>query len=179
MSMNESDCTVQRDGFPRPFPGTPNNVLEQFKMTGKVVVVTGGADGIGYAVAEGMAEANAHVVLWYNSNDVAIQRAQDLGTKHNVKTASYKVDVSDAESVQKTVKKVVEDFGRIDVFVANAGMAISKPILEQTLPEFEKQMSVNGTSTPSVIPLSSHLILPSQRRGLLLQIRRRGLQATR
>lgn len=41
--------------------------MEQFKMTGKVVVVTGGADGIGYAVAEGMAEANAHVVLWYNS----------------------------------------------------------------------------------------------------------------
>jgi NAD(P)-dependent dehydrogenase (short-subunit alcohol dehydrogenase family) len=87
--------------------------------------------------------------------------------------------VSDAESVQKTVKKVVEDFGRIDVFVANAGMAISKPILEQTLPEFEKQMSVNGTPTPSVIPLSSHLILPSQRRGLLLQICRRDLQATR
>jgi hypothetical protein len=67
MSMNESDCTVLRDGFPRPFPNTPTNVLEQFKMTGKVVVVTGGADGIGYAVAEGMAEANAHVVLWYNS----------------------------------------------------------------------------------------------------------------
>jgi hypothetical protein len=67
MSMNESDCTVLRDGFPRPFPDTPTNVLEQFKMSGKVVVVTGGADGIGYAVAEGMAEANAHVVLWYNS----------------------------------------------------------------------------------------------------------------
>lgn len=59
------------------------------------------------------------------------------------------------------IAKVVEDFGKIDVFVANAGksdlfganpqlneflgMAISKPILEQTLPEFDKQMSVNGT----------------------------------
>ncbi|KAF4943214.1 hypothetical protein FGADI_13558 [Fusarium gaditjirri] len=66
MSMNESDCTVLPDGFPGPFPDTPANVLEQFRMTGKVVVVTGGADGFGYAVAEGMAEANAHVVLWYN-----------------------------------------------------------------------------------------------------------------
>lgn len=60
--------------------------------------------------------------------------------------------VSDAESVQKTVSQVVQDFGRIDVFVANAGMAISKPILEQTLPEFDKQMSVNGMSNPSLVP---------------------------
>jgi sorbose reductase len=61
--------------------------------------------------------------------------------------------VSDAESVQKAVQQVVQDFGKIDVFVANAGMAISKPILEQTLPEFDKQMSVNGAYNPS--PISS------------------------
>ncbi|KAL4724623.1 hypothetical protein ACLX1H_008065 [Fusarium chlamydosporum] len=143
MSMNEANCTVIRDGFPKPFPDTPSNVLKQFDMTGKVVVVTGGADGIGYAVAEAMAEAHAHVVLWYNSNDVAISRAQDLATLHNIKTKAYKVDVAYAEQVQTTIKTVVEDFGKIDVFVANAGMAISKPILDQTLPEYEKQMSVN------------------------------------
>jgi sorbose reductase len=40
--------------------------------------------------------------------------------------------------------QVVSDFGKIDVFVANAGMAISKPILETTLPEYDKQMSING-----------------------------------
>lgn len=67
MSMNQQDCAVVRDGFPRPFPDTPSNVLEQFRLTGKVVVVTGAADGIGYAVAEAMAEANANVALWYNS----------------------------------------------------------------------------------------------------------------
>lgn len=41
---------------------------------------------------------------------------------------------------------VVNDFGKIDVFIANAGMAISKPLLEQTLDEYRKQMSVNGAS---------------------------------
>lgn len=71
--------------------------------------------------------------------------------------------VSDPEAVQKTIANVVKDFGRIDVFIANAGtfilhlkrkkkkkktlmksgMAISKPILEQTLPEYKKQLSVN------------------------------------
>lgn len=67
MSMSEADCAVDRDGFPRPFPDTPNNVFEQFQLKEKVVVVTGAADGIGFAVAEAMAEANANVVLLYNS----------------------------------------------------------------------------------------------------------------
>ncbi|KJK62611.1 short chain dehydrogenase [Aspergillus parasiticus SU-1] len=159
MSMTVSDCTQIRDGFPRPFPDTPANVLEQFKLNGKVVVVTGAADGIGLAVAEAMAEAGAHVALWYNSNDAAIKRGEELTRDHGVKTVAYKVDISSPEEVQKAVGDVVKDFERIDVFVANAGelgldavikislivagMAISKPILEQTLDEYRKQMSVN------------------------------------
>lgn len=67
MSMTVSDCAQVRDGFPRPFPNTPTNVTEQLQVTGKVVVVTGSADGIGYAVAEAMAEGKANVAMWYNS----------------------------------------------------------------------------------------------------------------
>ncbi|KAI1396522.1 short-chain dehydrogenase [Hypoxylon fuscum] len=143
MSMNETDCTVLRNGFPRPFPDTPNNVLEQFQMKGKVAVVTGAADGIGYAVAEAMAEAGASVALLYNSNDAATQKAVALAKTHGVKTAAFKVDVSNATQVQATIVDIVKEFEKIDVFVANAGMAISKPILQQTLSEYQKQMSVN------------------------------------
>ena len=53
--MSIEECQVSRPN--KPWPDTPNNVLEQFKMNGKVVCVTGGADGIGLAVAEAMAEA--------------------------------------------------------------------------------------------------------------------------
>jgi len=67
MSMSIGDASQVRDGFPRPFPNVPSNVLDQFRMAGKVVVVTGAADGIGLAVTEAMAEAGADVVLWYNS----------------------------------------------------------------------------------------------------------------
>ncbi|KAJ6161215.1 hypothetical protein N7470_004611 [Penicillium chermesinum] len=141
--MNFEDCGVVRDGFPRPFPNTPSNVLEQFRMDSKVVVVTGASDGIGLAVAEAIAEAGGNVVFWYNSNDVAIQRSQEIATKHNVKTSAYKVDVSVSTQVQETIAQVVKEFGKLDVFIANAGMAISKPILEQTLEEYRKQMSVN------------------------------------
>lgn len=65
--MTASESNQPRAGFPRPFPNTPSNVLEQFKMTGKVIVVTGSADGLGYAIAEAMAEAGGHVAMWYNS----------------------------------------------------------------------------------------------------------------
>lgn len=67
MSMTIADSTKVRESFPKPVPDIPHNVIAQFKMTGKVVVVNGAADGIGYAVAEAMAEANASVVFWYNS----------------------------------------------------------------------------------------------------------------
>ncbi|CEJ94080.1 Putative Short-chain dehydrogenase [[Torrubiella] hemipterigena] len=143
MSMSIEDTGKVRDGFPRPFPNTPSNVLEQLRMNGKVVVVTGGADGIGFAVAEAMAEAGGDVALLYNSNDKAIVRAQGLALAHNIKAAAFKADVSDPNQVQDVIQKVVVEFGKIDVFVANAGMAISKPILEQTLDEYKKQMSVN------------------------------------
>ncbi|CAP94001.1 Pc16g13310 [Penicillium rubens Wisconsin 54-1255] len=120
MSMSIEDCAQSREGFPRPFPDTPSNVLEQFKMNGKVVVVTGAADGLGHAIAQSMAEAGAHVALWYNSNDVAIEKAQVLAKEHDVKASAYKVDVSESTRVSETITKVVADFGKIDVFVANA-----------------------------------------------------------
>ncbi|KAH7029495.1 uncharacterized protein B0I36DRAFT_291226 [Microdochium trichocladiopsis] len=145
MSMSIEDCATVREGFPRPFPDTPTNVMEQFKLTGKVAAVTGAAEGIGGAVADAYAEAGAAgVALLYNSNKTAAEaRAAALAKEHGVKTAAYQVDVSDAEAVRSTIAQVAKDFGRIDIFVANAGMSISKPILEQTLDEYKKQLSVN------------------------------------
>ena len=93
-----NDCGRVRDGFSRPFPNTPSSVMEQLRLDGKVAVITGEADGNGYSVAEALAEAGAHVALWYNSwvirhmveiavhkltmyfdrNDVAIESPRDL-----------------------------------------------------------------------------------------------------
>lgn len=153
MSMTVEEAGVARAGFPKPFPNIPSNVLEQFQMKGKVTVVNGAADGIGLAVATAIAEAGGDVALWYNSNNAAIARAEEIAKEFGVKTKSYQVAVENAEAVEKTIDQVVQDFGKIDVFVANAGMAISKPILEQTLPEYDKQMAINGEY------LSNYLLL--------------------
>ncbi|KAJ9652198.1 hypothetical protein H2198_008542 [Neophaeococcomyces mojaviensis] len=141
MSMTIEECQTPRQS--KPVPDTPNNVLQQFSMRDRVVVVTGGADGIGLAVAEAMAEAGANVALWFNSNKAAIDRAEELSKAHNIKAKAYQVEVSQPEKVQAAVADVISDFGRMDVMVANAGMAISKPILETSIEEYRRQMEVN------------------------------------
>ncbi|KAK7740499.1 hypothetical protein SLS53_005342 [Cytospora paraplurivora] len=141
MSMTIEEAAVPRE--PKPVPNIPTSVFEQFKMTGRVAVVTGAAEGIGFAVAEAFAEAGANVALWYNSNDAAIKKGEALAKQFGVQARAYKVDVSDSEAVRTTVEAVVRDFGKLDAFVANAGMAISKPITEQTVEEYKKQYSVN------------------------------------
>lgn len=128
---------------PKPTPAIPSNVLQQFSMKGRVVAITGASDGIGFAVAEGMVEAGADVALWYNTNDAAVAKAAALAKDFGVRARAYQVNVTDAEAVRKALDEVVRDFGRVDCFVANAGMAISKPITEQTVEEYKRQVAVN------------------------------------
>ncbi|KAH8799854.1 putative NADP-dependent mannitol dehydrogenase [Xylogone sp. PMI_703] len=141
MSMSIEECATPRP--PKPVPATPDNVFEQLSMEGRLVCITGASDGIGFTVAEAMAEAGADLALWYNTNDAAISKGAALASKHNIKAKAYKVNVSDPSQVQQAVASTVRDFGHLDVFVANAGMAISKPILETSIEEYRKQMSVN------------------------------------
>ncbi|KAG9596610.1 NAD(P)-binding protein, partial [Aureobasidium melanogenum] len=141
MSMTLEEAQAPRE--PKPVPSGPDNVLEQFNLKDRVVVVTGAAEGIGGAVVDSMAEAGANVALWYRSNDKAITKAEELAKKHGNKFKAYQIEISDPEKVKELVAKVVEDFGRLDVMVANAGMAISKPILETSVEEYKKQFAVN------------------------------------
>ncbi|KAF5636637.1 Sorbitol utilization SOU1 [Fusarium sp. NRRL 52700] len=120
MSMSVQDATKVREGFPKPFPNIPNNVVEQLRLNGKVLIVNGAADGLGYAVAEGYAEAGGNVALWYNSNDAAIEKARLLSEQHGIKASAYEVDVSDSQQILDALEAVVKDFGKIDVYVANA-----------------------------------------------------------
>lgn len=129
---------------PRPFPDTPENVMQQLSMKGKVVAITGASDGIGWAVAQAMAEAGGHVALLYNSNNAAETKAPELAKQHGITARAYQLEISDPHRVEKVINQIAEDFGRLDVFVANSGAAISKPILEQSIEEYRHLISVNS-----------------------------------
>ncbi|KAJ8110325.1 hypothetical protein OPT61_g6804 [Boeremia exigua] len=140
MSMSIDECQTPRPGFPKPMPSGPTNVLEQFSMKGKVIVVTGAAEGIGGAVADAMAEAGGNVAL---CNPEAEKRASRLAQEYSVKTKAYSVNITSAPAVESTLAQVVADFGKVDVFVANAGTGDSQPLLDQTLDAYRNLMAVN------------------------------------
>ena len=140
MSMKSGEAGKRQ---PQPVPDTPEHVLQQFGMKGRVVAVNGAAAGIGYAVAEAMAEAGADVAMWYNTNSEAISKAAALSEKLGIKAKAYQVPVTEPSKVEEAIRQVIEDFGKLDVFVANAGAGNSKRVLHMTIDEYRALTSVN------------------------------------
>ena len=88
----------------------------------KVVIVTGGARGIGKAIVLALAEVGYKVVLNYNKSEKEATEIKELLTKKEQIVEIYKADVSKKEEVRGLVEFAIERFGRIDVLVNNAGV---------------------------------------------------------
>ena len=109
-------------------------------MTAPVVIVTGAADGIGWATAQQLAAGGATVALLDLNGALAVERAQALGPQHS----GWACDVTDAAAVQARVADVLASHSRIDALVNNAGIADqTAPTLEQTAEAFDKVLSVH------------------------------------
>lgn len=93
----------------------------KINLEGNIAVVTGGAQGIGYAVAERMLQSNAHVILWDFNIEANEKAAAALSSLGNVTAVT--VDVANWDSVQSAAAKTVEIAGRIDIVVNSAGIA--------------------------------------------------------
>jgi NAD(P)-dependent dehydrogenase (short-subunit alcohol dehydrogenase family) len=105
-----------------------------------VAIVTGAADGIGWATAQQLAHAGWTVALFDLNGALALERAQALGVQHS----GWSCDVTDADAVQTRVSDVVSRHGRIDGLVNNAGIADqTAPTLQQDIVAFDKVLSVH------------------------------------
>lgn len=105
-----------------------------------VAIVTGGAQGIGWATARRLAEEWAHVVIVDLDGPSAEARARDLGDGH----LGLGVDVTCQADVAAMLETVIATFGRIDVLINNAGIAErSAPTLEQPIADFERVLRVH------------------------------------
>ncbi len=119
------------------------NVID---LSGKVVIVTGGAQGIGRAIVNDFAQSGADVVIADIQMEAAQQTANDISQATGQKVIAVRTDVTDLESVQQMADQVLDQFGQIDVLVNNAGWDRFIPFIETT-PEFwEKVISINYRS---------------------------------
>ncbi|GAA5998302.1 uncharacterized protein JCM10292_001107 [Rhodotorula paludigena] len=147
VSTSQCNMSDPSDGpFPRPTPQLPDSILGRLSMKGKTTIVTGGSGGIGFAAAEAIAEVGGDVALAYRSAQGMDERAADLAKKYGTKVKAYKCDVASYEEVTKLVQDVKADFGRVDAFIANAGMGGSGRIKDLSLEDWRKIQAVNFDS---------------------------------
>ena len=120
---------------------------EGLRLKDKVVIVTGGAQGIGRAYCVGMADEGAKLVVADINLEAAEVTARDIQAKGR-EALALKTDVSSVEGTQEMAKRTEEHFGRIDVLVNNAAILgrvkVSRvPFWELDLDEWERVMAVN------------------------------------
>ena len=116
--------------------------MEIFDLSERIAVVTGGNQGIGFAIARGLGTAGAIVVI-ANRRTAEGQRAAETLKKEGLNAVAIPTDVSSISSVAALVAKVISDFGRIDILVNNAGVAMRKPAEELSEEEWDYVMNIN------------------------------------
>jgi 3-oxoacyl-[acyl-carrier protein] reductase len=109
-------------------------------MKNKVTIVTGGAQGIGRAIADFLAARGSNIAVFDVVDGSDTVRAAE---SHGVRAAFFQVDVTDYEQVERSVKAVISTLGGIDNLVNNAGITRDKLLLRMTDSEWDLVMRVN------------------------------------
>lgn len=105
--------------------------MELFNLKEKIAIVTGGNQGIGFAIAEGLAAAEATVVIANRRETEGRQAAEKLRNK-GFKAVSIPTDVANVASIENLVSETISNYQKIDILVNNAGVIIRKPPEEIT-----------------------------------------------
>jgi len=125
-------------------------------LTGRIALVTGGARGIGRAVAIALAEAGADVAVNYVTRAVEADAVADAIRKLGRRALAVRADVSDGAAVKAMLETIAREFGQPDVLINNAGIAPRRGLDDLTEAEFDRTIAVNLKSaflcTQAVLP---------------------------
>jgi NAD(P)-dependent dehydrogenase (short-subunit alcohol dehydrogenase family) len=130
--------------------------IKLFDLTGRSAIVTGGSKGLGEAMAAGLASAGADVLLASRHLDEAQAAADAIAADFGHRALAVAADVTRPDQVQAMVEQALDEFGKIDILINNAGVNIRGPIEELTLEQFQQvqEINVNGVwiCNKAVIP---------------------------
>jgi len=112
-------------------------------LKGKVAIVTGGNSGIGMAIALGLAQQGANIVIDYVANPEAAEELEQKISALGDQAIGVDADVSKVADLQILVDSAVKKFGRVDIMVNNAGVETRTSILDTTEAQYEKVLEIN------------------------------------
>ncbi len=118
----------------------------KLNFAGRVALVTGGASGIGFAVASQLGELGARVAIADLNIDGANAAARRLSAS-GVDAMAVKVDVRDPDQAEQMVEATVTRFGKLDILIHSAGVGIERPFLETTPDEWRRLIDIDLSGT--------------------------------
>jgi len=118
-------------------------LLPKKDISGQIVLVTGAAQGIGQLMAFKVAALGAEVVCWDIQEEANEETATSI-CKGGGKAKAYKVDLANSEEIESVAKRVLKDFGRVDILINNAGIVMGKTLVDTPAKAIEKVMSINA-----------------------------------
>ena len=133
--MTEPDPSSSTTSGVAPDPGRP--------LSGRVAIVTGGNSGIGRAVVLALARHGANIVIDFVAHPEATEELQRQVQALGDQAIGVEADVSRLDGLRSLVGAAVETFGRLDVFVNNAGIETRTSVLDTTVEQYERVMDIN------------------------------------
>lgn len=121
------------------------NPTDIFSLKGKVALVTGAAYGIGFAIAEALAEAGAKIAFNCRSKEHLDKALADYSAK-GIEAKGYLCDVTDEEAVAQMISNIEQELGAVDILVNNAGIIKRIPMHEMSVEEFREVIDIDLTA---------------------------------
>jgi len=185
---------VGRGGAPRPFSDPVKDLSRVMDVSDKGVIVTGGANGIGWGIARAFAERGAAVAIFDVEVDVGQARMEELNRLTDARKAGHiagktsgsesvdpppgarhvfvECNITSRPDIDRAVEKAVQDLGHVDVLVNNAGIAVTKPLLDfdPDLTEWRRLIEVNLHGTALATHAVANYMRRSGKGGLIINI---------
>ncbi len=139
-----------------------------FDLQHKVALVTGASRGLGWAMAQSLAQAGAHVVLNARDQQALDARVAELGAQ-GLSGEAAAFDVNDSDAAQACVSGIATRHGQLDILVANAGINHRAPIGDFATADFQRVMNTNLTSVWVLCKAATKLML-NRRQGRIILI---------
>ena len=116
-------------------------------MGNKVVLITGASRGLGKSIARNLAKSSYDLILNYNNSLNDVEKLQEELKMYNVKTLAIKADISIEDEVRNMVDTSINEFGKIDILINNASIAIDTIVEDKTVDNFKRILDVNLIGT--------------------------------